>query len=349
MRPLPFRLTNLAVVSFALLAACDDGALEPAPVVPVTRAITVDGSTAFAYVALDSVAQQVAVADPAASTAWDFGVFSTTVTLNGGAAGPGDVVAHCLCQNPTTTADLQAMTPANQLAAFDAVSAADIPADAEFQADVLDPVVNAWYAGSGAGASLAAGRSWIIREGTAVILLAKFRVAGISGATAAGPTQLTVEYAVQSAPGGAFGAVTSATINPAAAPVYLDLTSGQVTNASNWDLRFDGWTITVNGGVSGSGSVRAVLDTSTPFANIDAAYAGTAPGQAYRADRFAGVFSATPWYRYNITGTDNQIWPTFQVYLVKRGSAVFKVQLTSYYSGTGTPRQISVRYAQLSR
>jgi len=49
----------------------------------------------------------------------------------------------------------------------------------------------------------------------------------------------------------------------------------------------------------------------------------------------------------NITGTDNQIWPNFNVYLVRRGDAVFKLQVTSYYGATGTPRQITVRSVRL--
>jgi HmuY protein len=131
-------------------------------------------------------------------------------------------------------------------------------------------------------------------------------------------------------------------------PVYFDLTSGAVSSAAaGWDLRFSGWEIRSNGGVSGNGSVSAVPDNATAFAQIDAAYALTAPPVAYRSDEYSGVFAAKPWYRYNITGTDNQIWPTFDVYLVARGSEVYKVQLTGYYGVTGTSRQVTLRYARL--
>ncbi len=99
--------------------------------------------------------------------------------------------------------------------------------------------------------------------------------------------------------------------------------------------------------MSGTGGVSAVVDQSTPFAQITAAYASFAPAVAYRADSYGGVFASAPWYRYNITGTDNQIWPTFNVYLVRRGDAVYKVQITGYYNATGTPRQITIRSARL--
>jgi hypothetical protein len=83
------------------------------------------------------------------------------------------------------------------------------------------------------------------------------------------------------------------------------------------------------------------------FEQIDAAYAATAPPQAYRRDAFSGVFAQQPWYRYNITGTDNQIWPTFNVYLIKRGNEVYKVQLIGYYGPAGEPRILTMRYARL--
>ena len=51
--------------------------------------------------------------------------------------------------------------------------------------------------------------------------------------------------------------------------------------------------------------------------------------------------------RYNITGTDNQIWPTFNVYLVRRAGVLFKVQLVNYYGPTGATRQITLRYQRL--
>ena len=91
-----------------------------------------------------------------------------------------------------------------------------------------------------------------------------------------------------------------------------------------------------------------MLDTSTPYENITSTYAGFVPAQAYSRDAFTGVFTAQPWYRYNLTGTDHQIWPTFQVYLVRRADALFKVQLTSYYGPSGETRRITIRYQRLA-
>jgi hypothetical protein len=349
MRRFP-RPAELTLAIAALLSACATDTLV-APFVPVTRTITVDASTAYAYLALDTISQVVSVASPSTSAAWDIGFYASGVTTNGGAAGPGGVSVYCLCQHATaTTAQIQAMTAANQLAAFDSVTDAMVPAAASFQPDLLDPVINGWYTGAGASATVTTGRSWIVRKTVgAAIILAKFQVTGISGASAATPGQVSFQYAIQPSAGAAFGATQTAMATvTAGTPVYFDLSAGGIGTSASWDLAFDGWNIRSNGGVSGSGSVKAVLDQTTAFTSIDAAYAATAPAQAYRGDTYSGAFAQNPWYRYNITGTDNQIWPVFNVYLVRRGNAVFKVQLTGYYSPAGAPRNITVRYAKIA-
>nr|MCU0616345.1 hypothetical protein [Gemmatimonadaceae bacterium] len=71
------------------------------------------------------------------------------------------------------------------------------------------------------------------------------------------------------------------------------------------------------------------------------------PNPAFGQDALGGPFGARPWYRYNVTGTDLQIWPTFNVYLVKRGAQVWKVQLVGYYDTQGQSRRITVRSARL--
>jgi hypothetical protein len=348
----PFRRSAERVVPFALalLAACgSDAAL--APIVPVTKTITVDASAAYVYLALDTAAQVVAVADPTTSTAWDMAFFATGVKLNGGAAGPGGLLGYCLCENAgATTAQIQALTVANTQPTFDSVTAAAIPAASAFSSDALDPVINGWYSGTaGAGATPTAGRTWIIRKGSATILLAKFQVTGIIAPTSAGPGKVVFQYAIEPAAGAAFGATQTDTVTVTpGAWIYFDMGANAVSTAASWDVAFDGWNIRTNGGVSGSGTVKGVLDTTTPFAGIDYTYASSAPPQAYRGDTFSGVFAANAWYRYNITGTDNQIWPLFNVYLVRRGTAVFKVELTGYYSPVGTPRNITIRYAKLA-
>jgi hypothetical protein len=331
----------------AFVAACSESSTEPLPPTE-TATITVDASQSYAYVRLGDPATSVTVTNPTTSSAWDVAFFATSVSVNGGAAGPGEVRAFCLCTNQgASTAQLQAMTATNQLAAFEGITAANVPGASEFVVDALSPAIAGWYTGTaGPGATVTASRSWILRKGTTTALLGKFRVTGLQNASAANAGQVTFEYAIQSTPGGAFGAVQSKTVDVRSGPVNFDLAAGAPSTGA-WDVRFDGWSIRANGGVSGTGGVSALLDAATPFANIDAALAATAPPQAFRSDAFSGIFATKPWYRYNITGTDNQIWPTFDVYLVQRGNETYKVQITSYYGTAGAPRQISIRYARL--
>jgi hypothetical protein len=343
----PF-VRHAVVAALAIVAACSDSTTEP-PAPPVTSELTVDASAAPAYVKLGDPATVVAVADPATSTEWDLAFFATGVTVNGGAAGPGGVTAACLCLNANATVgELQTMTPANQLAAFEAVTTASIPASTSFVADALNPAISGWFTGTGTSATAVSTKSWIVRRTAGgSVILAKFRVTSISGATATSAGNVTVEYAIQPSTGAAFGAPTTRTIDLSAGPVYLNLASGPVPATGTWDLRISGFEIRVNGGVSGTGGVSALIDESVPFGQLTAQYASSAPAVAYRADSFGGVFVTSPWYKYNITGTDNQIWPNFNVYLVKRGETVYKVQIISYYGPTGTARQITLRSSRV--
>lgn len=343
------RVDGLLIGAVLALAACDDDS-STGPMPPAEASeLTVDAAQSPAYVRLGDPASLVSVADAATSTAWDLSFFATGVTVNGGAAGPGGVVAYCVCANQSATDEqVGAMTPENQLAAFEGVEASGIPAESAFESDVLSPAISGWYSGTpGPGVAIVTNRSWILREGTTTATLGKFRVTSITGASPADAGSITFEYALQPAPGAAFGATETRTVDVSSGPVYFDLAAGAVSDATNWDMQFDGYDIRLNGGVSGSGTLRAVVDQGTPWAQITAQYASFAPPEAFRADAFGGVFTSSPWYRYNITGTDNQIWPTFNVYLVKRGDEVFKVQLTGYYSEAGVPRQITIRSARL--
>ena len=51
---------------------------------------------------------------------------------------------------------------------------------------------------------------------------------------------------------------------------------------------------------------------------------------------------------YNILG-DHRISPTFDVYLLKRGTAVYALQVTGYYDSTNKSRQVSFRYKQIAQ
>jgi len=330
----------------AIAAACNDSD-STGPDVPQIATLTVDASQGWAYVAFDGdTAEVVQVSDAAASTAWDMAFQATSVMLNGGAAGPAGVVGYCVCQNANATdAEVVAMTPESELADFEAVTASQIPTDASaWESDALAPAISGWYAYDFATHTVSAApeKVWMVRTASGSAY-AKFHVTAIEGASQAHAGRVTVEFAVQPSAGAAFGETKQVVVDVSTGPVYLDLeTAAVVSGGTDWDLRFEGWTIRVNGGVSGSGNAGAVLSGMT----FDEVTDASGLGALYKGDAFGGVFAEHPWYRYNLQG-NHQIWPTYDVYLIRRGDAVYKVQLIGYYGPAGESRRVTFRYERL--
>jgi len=337
-RAVPLRRCVPALLAIFALAACGNDDITE-PVIPVEGTLTVDGSAGWGYASLASE-QPVTVADPYSSTAWDIGFNATNVMLNGGAVGPGGVSAYCICQNDgATNEQILAMTPESEQADFDAVMA--VPAGAQFEDERLLPAITGWFTGAGAAAQPATDKVWLVRlsEETS---FAKVRVTGVSGATATGFGSVTLEYALQPSAAEAFGPTQTVTLGGAASSVDLN-TGSTAPSGNSWDLRLDGTVLRLNGGVSGTGKAAATAATAA-FADVATA---AVDARAYQSDLFGGVFRTHPWYKYNLTG-DNRITPTFQVYLLKRGDAVYKVQVLNYYGPAGELRRITFRYAQLA-
>jgi hypothetical protein len=325
-------------------AGCDD--LDPVDVEPDPSTLTVDASTEWAFVRLGGTAEQVNVADPATSDAWDIAFNATRVMLNGGAAGPGDVVGYCVCQNSSASdAQVQAMTAAGERPEFEAVTLADVPADDEaWDSDALDPAISGWYAYDMTTHQVSAvpARTWKVRGAGEAPEYAKLHVTQISDGTQAG-ARVTIEYAVQGAAGAAPGPVETAVLDGRTDRVYFDFATGSVSDASDWDVMLDGYTIRINGGVSGSGGAGAVLADESFAGMTDA---GDAPAQVYRGDAFGGVFASTPWYRYDLDG-NHTVFPTYDVFLIRSGTSIYRIQITGYYNTAGDARWISFRYAPL--
>src|SRR5690606_20240098 len=99
---------------------------------------------------------------------WDMAFLRTAVTLNGGAAGPGGVQGYCICQNAgATPAQVMAMTPESELAAFESVDASSIPADeSAWSSDALAPVIDGWWSYNPMTHQVSAvpTRLWIVRS-----------------------------------------------------------------------------------------------------------------------------------------------------------------------------------------
>jgi hypothetical protein len=332
--------TALPLATALAIAACSSDEINNPP--PATEGtLTVDASAAWAYASIEDESI-VSVSDPTTSSAWDVAFNATRAMLNGGAAGPGGVTGYCICQNAgATDADVIAMTAEGELADFDAVTEADIPAASSFEAEALVTAIDGWYSGTGASAVAETDLAWLVRlqDGTSY---AKLRITALTGPTATHAGQVTIEWAVQPTAESGFDPVQTATLD-ASTLTSLDLNTGSTSGDDAWDISLEGFTLRLNSGVSGSGAAGAT-PSPEPFESVTTA---AVDPRAYFVDAFAGVFGTHPWYRYNLTG-ENIIHPTFDVYLIKRGDDVYKVQLIDYYSTSGDPRHISFRYELLT-
>lgn len=336
----------LLVTAFA---ACDDDNGPIGPVDPDNGVLTVDASTDWAFVRLGETASEVSVSDPATSQAWDLAFFATGVMLNGGAAGPGDVEGYCLCQNADATPDeIARMTADTELAAFEAVTISSVPTDERaWQNDALVPAIEGWWSYDFTTHTVTpvTDNSWVVRtaEGEKH---AKLRVAGMQNASQSNAGQVTFEFAIQEAAGEPYGATQSVTVDVTNGPAYLDLLTASISDENDWDLRVEGYEIRLNSGVSGTGEAGAV-NAGTPFDVTPIFDPVEMPPRIFVSDQFGGVFDDNPWYHYDFA--THQIWANFNVYLIRKGDEIYKVQLLSYNHPTdGRDRHISFRYARLA-
>jgi heme-binding HmuY-like protein len=155
------------------------------------------------------------------------------------------------------------------------------------------------------------------------------------------------------------------TLNAAQSWQYFSLEQGRsivldgpATASSDWDLGFFATNVVTNGGAAGPGGVTAHCVCQNASATSAQILAMTPESEAAEYDAItlsdvppAAAFGTTTfaekrWYRYNLAG-DNRISPTFDVYLLKRGDAYYKLQLTGYYSVTNAPRHITFRFERL--
>ncbi len=348
------RLQNWsAIIGLGVVAAgCAEETTAPPPVEPQpTFQILEFDATEPAYVSLGH-GGVVQVADPANSADWDLMFHATQVTANGGEAGPGGVDAYCHCQNATASdGEVMAFTADGELAAFDNLTMADLPGDEEaWVGETVLPAVRDWfdYNPMTHMVTPTPGVYWFLRtaEGNAIV---KFRIKAIDEPQRTHVGKVTFVYQVQRNGETQFGELQELVADLGAGPpvVYLDFLTGSVSTPADWDLMLAGFAILTNGGVSGDGQAGAGLYEG----DFDELSDGrVVPGSAYTPDSYGGVFSdpdpARWWFRYNLTG-QHQIWPTYNVFAIRRGSQTYKLQIVGYYSETGDPRYITLRFSPL--
>ena len=346
---LPLALIGSAAV---LLAACESDSTSSNET-PTEGEVEINASstTDFTYFNLET-GQVVTPADPSTSTAWDLAFRRYEVRLNGGAAGPGDVAGFNLANNAgATSGEVLAFTPANQLPAFDAVDASAIPAPGSFLQESLEPNPLGWLAFGPGGPVANPSEVWKVQR-TAGGGFALFHATGltITGATPQTATleSVTFEYRYQP-PAGTLGTAQSTTVTLASGNTAIDFSTGTAVapTGCGWDVVAGAdFTLNVNDACDVGTSP---LDASQDFATVTDASNALQYGGFLAALSGAVPFSSAlddpegP-FLYNLAG-DNRLSPTYNIYLVKVGTKVYKFELIGYYNQTGTGGYPTVRYA----
>ena len=328
--------------------ACESDATAPDPGF-IEGQVTIDATSAtnFVYVSLET-GSVVTVADPTTSTAWDIAFRRFSTKLNGGVAGPGGVAGFSLATYSDATAEeVVAFTPADGEAAFEAVTEAHI-AGATFTEDgLIEDVSGPWFRFSPQAGTLVAnpGAAWRVRAADGGFAL--FRVAALQMAGQA-PLGLTVEYRHQPE-SGTLGATGSVAVSFAQGPAHIDLSTGTIVQPAgcNWDVR-----VTPQFGIEFNAACSAgsfPMDATEDFTAVTTASGAPAYGPFLATISGAipnAIEDASGIFWYNIEG-NNRLWPTYNVFLVRRGEAVYKVQVTDYYNTSGASGFPTIRFQRL--
>lgn len=345
------RLVAPALAALLVLAACESETNAPPPQAGELQ-IDASSNTDFTYFSFseDGV---VSIADPSTSSAWDLAFRRYAIRLNGGIAGPKGVTAFNLENNvDATDEEVLAFTADGELPAFDAVDAADIPATG-FTSEGLAPDHSSWFRPTAAGLLPNPAAVWKLRRasGAGAGAYAVIRVENIvNSAPPADMLGITIGYRLQTAPGTLGAAQTVAVDLSTVTEAGVNLGTGAVVVPTagdcSWDLK-----VTRAFGIEVNSACQAgtfPFDVSETFADVTRA--DNAPEYALFLSLISGPIPSTidnksGVFVYDLAG-DNRLSPMFNTFLVKVGSSVYKLQVTTYY-GTGGSGYPTIRYEKI--
>jgi hypothetical protein len=134
--------------------------------------------------------------------------------------------------------------------------------------------------------------------------------------------------------------------------VYGDFeTSAAVTETDAWDLRFQRFHISTNGGISGNAGVEVVPLNGVPFDALfiapDTGYVSDAPdGDDANMDPDYAFEQGDGWYAYD--QETHVLTPRELVWVVKTaGGSQIKLAIVGYYDDAGTAGFLTFRWAPL--
>lgn len=346
--------TSSAVSSNVSSASSSVGMINAGPLATGTS-----GAPVYAYYDLDTHRQLLLTeAQAATNSEWDIAFRRTNIYLNANAGTP--VKAFAMGNNadffdsanaPIKEKFINATADA-ELADFVAVLADAIPADASFISDKEERVIGGKFYSYNPVTHVvtaAADKSFIVfSDGN----YSKIRAKTLT-TTGRTMSSITLGISLQDVARGdtTFLAEVDRTFNAVACTgnIYIDLDSQtQVAETDSWDIYFPCVTLGADTGASFelniAADASAIPDGTPAYTGIDKTthnFLGFQPNISTIL-----FFSTFPWYQYNLEGT-HLLYSQYQVYLIKTATATYKLQITSYYGGSGASGNYLFRYQAL--
>jgi hypothetical protein len=289
-------------------------------------------------------------------------------------------VTSCLAKEYTqlykdgkpVVAEFNKLNADNTRADFEKITAADCN-DSDFKPDSiktfitrqewlgLNPATMTFYAKTDPS------NLWIIRSADGKAY-ARVKVKTVDVNMSAHTRKITLASELYDADAKSFGAErTSPELDFSTGPAYWDLETNDLTSAEStnhvWDMAIRkvgrDYLLQTNGGASGNGHGGVGLISKAFKAagkNESNVTDPTNPEQifTYFTDRFDGPMVGHPGdygpYEFRADPTDPSMYPTYAIYILKKGEKKFKVQILSYYGEDGkqSSGHMVVRYKELT-
>ncbi len=277
---------------------------------------------------------------------WDVALRRFEVRVNGGVSGSGGGTGYSLGNNRNATAaQVLGFTNQNTQTAFDSIRDPQIPADSFFKADRLIPNANAFLNLGRSTPTANSAAFWKVRRANGAFALIR-----VTGITFAGRALTSISFESRAQTGSTLGTTQAFTITTGSVPLSIDLTTGSAVtpNGCNWDILVSPSVYEL--GVNTACNVGTYPGDPTPgFAGTSAA--GDAPQYASYLSVLTGpipnsIEDVSGPFRYDLNN-DQRLSPTFNTYLIRRGTKTWKMQVIGYYGTSGSGGFPTLRYARI--
>ncbi|MCZ2721285.1 HmuY family protein [Marinomonas sp. 15G1-11] len=386
-RDLPKRIlypTSVLLGSIVLVACGggsdgDNGTTTDPETHPSSLSQIIDASdyTEFTYFNLNTNnVVELTEEEAKASTDWHIGFRRSSIILNGGTSGGGQVAgALAVSQegfyqngeadpnvflNASPEAELEHLTADIDLSSLsyqtDTFSYA-ITGSGEISGTTLDM---GWYNYDFTTHAISANTNnmWLLKS-AAGDSYARFSTQTLEYGDA---LKVTFVFDVQTAGTNQFvdnNAVFTASIPNTGGKACFDFDNSRNVDCetnTDWDVQLvlqgRDFILKTNSGPSGEGSGGAfgpfLTTEKTTYVSGTTTSAGTDISRHYLSDSNEGIFSEQSWYAYNLSN-GHKLWPNYRVYVIDTDqtdalSPQYKLQITNYYSDTGVSGYPNIRF-----